>query len=131
MSPKRKQFQAQQKKMKRAARLQSAKSWLPTYTGNHLIRSYRKRFGVDLTCAIAELGILGVPLDDAYVKQLHQSEQARLNDRQRTKLQRQSEIETDLWPDSDEYHAVVIGYTSGGMPYGLTWECVNDWDVEG
>ena len=25
-------------------------------------------------------------------------------------------------PDSDETFAVIAGYTSGGMPYGITWE---------
>ncbi len=24
--------------------------------------------------------------------------------------------------ESDEYFAVIIGYTSGGAPYGVTWE---------
>ncbi|MFD1675376.1 hypothetical protein [Alicyclobacillus fodiniaquatilis] len=130
MAAKRKQMPPRRKRMNRAARLQFAKSWLPIYTRNHLIRSYRKRFGVDLTCAITELGILGVQLDDTHVKQLYQSEQARLNVRQRTKLKRQCALETNLWPDSDDHHSVIIGYTSGGMPYGLAWDEVNDWDVE-
>jgi hypothetical protein len=52
------------------ARLQSATHWIPTYTGKHIVRGYRKRFRVDVICAIQELRMLGVRLDESYVAQL-------------------------------------------------------------
>jgi len=35
------------KRLKREQRLESAKSWLPTYQGKNVFRGYRKRYGVD------------------------------------------------------------------------------------
>ncbi len=35
-------------------------------------------------------------------------------------------IKTIDWPkDSDAYFSFIAGYTSGGAPYGLTWEECN------
>lgn len=113
---------SRRKRMKRTARLQSASSWLSTYTGNRPIPAYRKRFGVDLMCAIIELQMLGVSLDSEYVQRLRQSEKGRLAARQKSKMQRQAALEMSAWPHSDMYHAVIIGHTSGGFAYGLTWE---------
>ena len=48
--------------MKRAARLSNAQAWLPKYDGKNVVRGYRKRYGVDLLCAIAELQMLSARL---------------------------------------------------------------------
>ncbi len=45
--------------------LDSAKNYLPAYTGNKLVKAYRKRYGVDWRPAFTEVGILGVPIDPA------------------------------------------------------------------
>ena len=42
------------KRMKRAQRLQSAQSWLPTYEGKDIVKGYRKHYGVDWQCAFTE-----------------------------------------------------------------------------
>ena len=34
---------------------------------------------------------------------------------------KQNEIEYNL-PEADETFAFIAGYTSGGVPYGVTWE---------
>jgi|SRR5437762_4744421 len=49
-------------RMKRAARLSNAQAWLPKYDGKNVVRGYRKRYGVDLLCAIAELQMLSARL---------------------------------------------------------------------
>jgi hypothetical protein len=54
------------KSFKREQRLQSAKSWLPTYEGKNVFRGYRKRYGVDWPTALRELEMLGVEVDPAY-----------------------------------------------------------------
>ena len=41
------------------------------------------------------------------------------NDNQRRKKRYKEEI--DL-PEQNEYFAFIAGYTSGGVPYGITWE---------
>jgi hypothetical protein len=33
-----------------------------------------------------------------------------------------SRIREQLGYDQDEHFAFIVGYTSGGFPYGLTWE---------
>ncbi len=49
-------------RMSRPQRLQSARSWLPTYKGKNVVRGYRRCFGVDLLCAVKELRMLGVSI---------------------------------------------------------------------
>jgi len=58
-------------RMKRAARLSNAQAWLPKYDGKNVVRGYRKRYGVDLLCAIAELQMLNVHLDPIYIERVH------------------------------------------------------------
>lgn len=43
------------KQTKREQLLQTAKLWLPKYVGKHIVKGYRKHFGVDIMCAITEL----------------------------------------------------------------------------
>ncbi len=50
--------------MNRAARLESAKHWLPTYEGRDVVKGYRKWYGVSTVCAIIELRQLGVKIDE-------------------------------------------------------------------
>ncbi|WP_394842860.1 hypothetical protein LZC95_38030 [Pendulispora brunnea] len=59
--------------MRRPARLEAARHWLPTFNGKNLVRGYAKWFGVDLGCALKELLLLGVALDPIYVERLRTS----------------------------------------------------------
>ncbi len=59
--------------MNRSARLQSARTWLGRYRGKNVIKRYRKHFAVDWECAVKELEILGVPLDEDYVQRVRAS----------------------------------------------------------
>ena len=63
------------KRMKRSARLQSAKNWLPKHEGKNVLKGYCKHYGVDWRCASIELRQLGVKLDEDYLKQRERSEQ--------------------------------------------------------
>jgi len=56
--------------MRRSARLQAARHWLPTYNGKNIVHGYARWFGVDLGCALKELPLLGVALDPIYVERL-------------------------------------------------------------
>ena len=112
------------KRMERTDRLQSAKHWLQKYNGENVIQAYRKRYGVDWLYAIKELRILGVELDPIYVNKLQQTVEGKIKENQRRKLKKQKEDEllNNRYPDSDENFYFIAGYTSGGMPYGITWE---------
>jgi len=108
-------------RMKREGRLQSAKAtnWVGKFQGKHIVRAYRKWFGVDLLCAIAELRMLGVEVSPEY------EDQARRTVEQQSRAKkRKSEIAEAPFDDMDcdETFAYIAGTTSGGMPYGVTWE---------
>jgi hypothetical protein len=70
--PKKKKHTSQPRfhRMKRAARLNSAKAWLTKYDGKNVVRGYRNRYGVDLLCAITELQMLKVHLDAVYIERV-------------------------------------------------------------
>ena len=113
------------KRMKRAARLESAKHWIPKYSGKDLVRGYEKHFGVDLLCAALELQMLGAAVDAGRVASLRATALTKGVDRRRRK-ERESEEgpvevldEDDCWADEFAY---VAGYTAGGLPYGVGWE---------
>ncbi|HEX6369183.1 MAG TPA: hypothetical protein VF006_09640 [Longimicrobium sp.] len=109
--------------MTRAARLQAAKHWLPTYRGGNLVRGYRKWFGVSDVCAVLELRMLGVDLPDARLEQARRDEQARAGRRTRQKEQHARADDAGEW---DEEFAFIAGYTEGGAPYGIRWDDPDD-----
>ena len=114
------------KSLKRAQRLQSAKAWLETYEGQKIVRDYRRRYGVDWQTAFTELEMLEVPIDPDYKKRVLQSEQARLAAKKQRKAEQEAKKQRDVGFDQDEHFAFIVGYTSGGFPFGLTWE---EWDA--
>ncbi len=107
--------------MKRPARLQSAERWIPTYQGKNIVRGYTRWYGVDLGCALKELLLLDVKLDPVYVEQLRQTL------RNRSRSQQQPSPDTGGVPegygsDRDDDFAFIAGFTSGGAPFGVTWD---------
>jgi hypothetical protein len=110
------------KRMKQPGRLQSAKSWLPTYKGKNILQGYRKQYGVDLLCAIRELEILGIALNPEYIKAVKQSIEGGLLARKRKKIEKQEELEGVYGVDYDEYFSFIAGHTEGGASYGVPWE---------
>lgn len=110
-------------RFKRAQRLQSAKDWLPTYTGKDIVKGYRKRYGVDWGCAFAELEMLGVVIDPVRKERVLRGVQQQAEHRRQLKRERCVEQEAAAFGwDRDDTFAMIIGYTSGGTPYGVTWE---------
>lgn len=110
------------KRLNRKARLQAAKHWLRTYTGKNAVQGYRKHFGVSLLCAATELQMLGYEISPVYLAQLKADEIRRQElslKKQRTK-ELQSQIE-DV-SDSNETFCYIAGYTTSGVPFGITWE---------
>ncbi len=109
-------------RMKRGARLQSARHWLTTQTGRtavQIAKSYRRHYGVDWPCAIQELAALGIRLDKQRVEQLKQS----LDGHHRARARRRAaRAKAELSNDSDETFAFIAGYTPGGATFGVTWE---------
>ena len=74
--------------------------------------------GMALTgfCAIKEMQILGVKLDEKYIENLKNT----VAQAKRKRHVKKDIAEESLW-DSDENFEFIIGYTSGGAPYGVPW----------
>ncbi len=122
MKKKKKSNIPRHKRMKRASRLQAAKSWIPKYEGKNIVRGYSKHFAVDKLCAIKELQILGIIIEPEYIKQIKNSLKGEERARQLRKLQKEQDKDFIMDNDSDETFCFIAGYTSGGVPFGVTWE---------
>lgn len=108
------------KTKKREQRLRSAQLWMLKYEGKNIVKGYRKHFGVDIMCAITELQLLGHKLTDEYINSVRRTIEAeRIKRREKKK---QKELEGLLSSNSDDTFYYIAGYTSGGAPYGITWE---------
>jgi hypothetical protein len=107
---------------KREKRLNSAKTWIKTYPGKNPVKGYSKKYGVDKLCAVKELRMIGVNISETYEKQLIHSLEALKKQRLAIKKKREEALKIDPPFDSDEHHAMIMGYTSGGFAYGVTHE---------
>jgi predicted membrane metal-binding protein len=103
-------------------RLNSTKNWIKTYTGNNLVKGYSKKYSVDKLCAVKELRMIGVDISEEYEKQLINSMEALRQQRLSFKKKCEDKLNDLCGFDSDENFAMIIGYTSGGFPYGVPYE---------
>lgn len=125
---KRKSTQPKRWSFNRKQRLAAAKGWMQTYEGKYLIKGYTRRYKVDILCAIVELRMLGVEISEEYENQVKQSIEG---NRRAKQLKKQQQAEAAYFEDYvDEGFYFVAGYTSGGAPYGLTWEQMETTDEE-
>jgi len=115
VAPRRKRYNKKQ-------RLQLAKKWIPTYEGKNLERGYKKWFGVDFICALTELEMLGYEVDPKYKEQILKQEEAKRKVAKERKKRKEEERFKNEVPWQDENFYFIAGYTSGGAPYGITWE---------
>lgn len=110
------------KTQRKEIRLQKARQWILTYNGTpkHMAKNYRKRFHVDITTAIRDLQEIGVEFTQEYLDAVKRSEEERIRQKH---LAKEKEAKQDfLYEASDNVYAFIAGYTSGGAPYGITWE---------
>ena len=106
---------------RREERLRKARQWVLTYEGKHIVKAYRNRFKVDITCALNDLGEIGA-LNPAELAVKRKAEEARLEQKRREREQKAIRELHERFPDSDDYFYYIAGYTPGGAPYGVTWE---------
>ena len=66
--------------------------------------------------------MLGIEVSDQYISQLKVAEEnIRKQNIIRKRLKEEKRLQ-DLYPDSDGTYYYIAGYTSGGAPFGVTWE---------
>jgi hypothetical protein len=102
--------------MNRKRRLQSAGKWISEYNGKRIVKGYANRFKVDLLFAIKELRLCGVEISAEYEARVRQSNAAQA----RMKAKRKHAAAENT--DEDHEIAFIAGYTSGSVPYGITWD---------
>ncbi len=109
----------------REQRLSEARKWFSEQEftdDSHIVKAYRTKFNVDRACAMKELCMLHVlsPEKEAsYNKHL----EAKRSKKQQRKLAKQNRVEMEFFNlDQDDNFYFIAGYTSGGAPYGVTWE---------
>ena len=120
MSKKKRKLLPRCKRMNRHSRLQSAKAtnWVKLYSGKNVIRGYCRWYAVDPLCAVHELRLLGVSIS---VEQEEKLRRSAMN-KSMARSQKRKKQDIDIFPDYDETFAYIAGCTSGGLPYGVTWE---------
>jgi hypothetical protein len=111
-------------RMKRDARLQSARAWLLTMKAlspRQIAHAYHRWYKVDWESTITELSQMGVALDSVWVAQLRSTLACQIETRAIRRAAQISEAE-EYSEGQDENFAYIAGYTPGGAPFGVTWE---------
>ena len=113
------------KTQRREERLRKGRQWLTTYKGTvkHLLKHYRERFHVDTITASKDLKALGVNYTQEQLDTIRKNEEERIRQKHLQKTKKEQERLFELYGDTcDDRFAYIAGYTSGGAPYGSTWE---------
>lgn len=116
------------KRLKKVARLAQAKDWIKSYTGKNLVKGYARWFGVDTLCALKELKLIGVSFTAESEQQVIRSYQQRIEHKRKQKQLRALKLNGPELIESDENFAFIAGYTSNGVPYGITYD---EWEGKG
>lgn len=93
-----------------------------TYTGKNTVQGYHKHFGVNLLCAATELQMLGYEISLVYLAQLKADEIRRQELSLKKRRTKELQIQIENTSDSNEDFCYIVGYTSNGVPFGITWE---------
>jgi hypothetical protein len=104
------------KKAARKARRDAAREWIQSGAKKVHVRTYARRFGVDRYTAYQDLRAIGFPLSP---------EEERWAVRPQKQPKRKPpppdlDDGLDQWVYFGSQRIWVVGYTSGGAPYGLT-----------
>lgn len=114
--------------MPQAVRLEKAKKWLAEYDGDNVLKAYRKKFSTDRMQAVRELQLLGLTFTEEQIAAEKRAVQARIQQekakraKRRARRQAAKEPPSPFHEDQDGTFYYIAGRTSGGVPYGVTWE---------
>ena len=111
------------KRLSRKGRLTAGKKFIEQYRGKKLIVGYAKWFAVSPLCAAIELKMLGEAISDHLIEHYRNTE---LKKAEQKKLKKAEMMQETPSQESDHYFAYIAGYTSNGVPYGVTWD---DWEI--
>ena len=115
------------KKLKREERLKDAVYFLEDrkdLTLKELIYQYSNVYGDKKQCAIEELRMLEIEISKEMAKELLKKNKSK------KKSKKKKEWIDDFTFDSDETFAFIAGYTEGGVPFGITYEEMEEQEKE-
>ena len=125
---KKKKGKAAKRSLPQSVRLERAKKWLETYSGENILKDYRKKFATDRMQTLQELQLLGLTFTEEQIAKEKRAVEARrqqeLAKKRKRKLRRQEKKQGGPHPvqmEQDDRFFFIAGYTSGGAPYGVTW----------
>jgi len=118
-TPRRKRYTKEQ-------RLESSKEWIGNYDGKNIVKGYAKWYGVDLLCAIKELRMNAVNVDEDYENEVIKSIEAKKLAKNLNEVNRKKRLIDNQYKFSENRFAFIAGYTSGGAAYGITNEQMKD-----
>lgn len=97
-----------------------ARQWLQDHDRDdlHVVMKYRNAFHEEIHFSIREIEQFGFPLSERQIQQGLQDEKERLSRIRQKKIEKLKEEYKEC---NDEF-SFIAGYTSGGVPYGTTWE---------
>lgn len=102
-------------------RLIRTKEWLktvkPGLSNIELVRLYKKAFSLVKFVAVDDLKKLGFKFDSDYYDELKKNYEIKKERKRQKKKQKEIEIDDDIIEYDDGYF-YIVGYTSGGAPYG-------------
>ncbi len=75
----------------RKHRINSTREWVKSYSGNHIVKSYSKKYAVNKLCAIKELRLIGVEITQEYEIEIKRSVEDLKKQRQLNKEKRDQE----------------------------------------
>lgn len=126
---KRSNRKAKLKKMSFQERKPKAMKWVAEFdeSKGNIIKRYRKTFKVDRLKAVDELQKLGVKLTKEQIDKEKRSvevhKKQELNKKKKRKERKFQKQQQEIFDDfQDDQFFFIAGYTSGGAPYGVTWE---------
>jgi hypothetical protein len=107
--------------MRRQARRESSRAWIAS-GATVTIKTYARRYGVDRYTAYEDLTAIGFPLPDSAQRWAHRPPpQVRLR-----RSATPPALLGDHWIMIDGRPYFVAGYTSGGAPYGIYHDEMDD-----
>ena len=122
---------AAKKKIPQEVRLEKARKWLASYSGDDVVKAYRKKFATERMQTVSELQLLGVTITDEQIAREKRAVEARIQQEKAKKAKRRAKrkaakaakADTPMFhTDQDDRFFFIAGYTSGGAPYGVTWD---------
>lgn len=112
-------------------KLSERQKWARNFTqpvgkGDALIKGYKRQFSLDRVQALKELQAMGYVFSQEIIDRQYRimktEKQQKAAKKRKRKLKKQEYEQSVFHEDQDDRFFYIAGYTSGGAPYGVTWE---------